>query len=338
MDSNGKEWVESSHSAKFVQLCVLSNPNLPESSFIYDEGSKTQYALDFLKLFCKSALQSMGATYKSGNYNIQFSVQYMTIPILYVANSYSTDFNDLQFWNHLQKLHAVKHDHMIELGVKLNIIHPEYNPVADDWGVDHKKPHIYYNVLIINHDVSEANRYMLVFEIEGCNCCDCVGTVVQSKKNRRKVRRKPFCYGFVSNTGNCNSNGVCNCNGDRNGNLRTVTGYPLIGKPCQTNSQLCDYLKQDFPQIHVSRRLSSQSAIDPCHVNTIHEVSLDISESEEKKRQMKDQDSNSALTRFEQSVGGHVPVRDDEDVDDDACLPPRSVFPISFDCLDSQMS
>ena len=88
----------------------------------------------------------------------------------------------------------------------------------------------------------------------------------------------------------------------------------------------------------MSRRLSSQSAIDPCHVNTIHEVSLDMSESEEKKRQMKYQDSNSALTRFEKSFGGHVPVINDEDVDDDACLPPPSVFPISFDCLYSQMS
>ena len=52
---------------------------------------------------------------------------------------------------------------------------------------------------------------------------------------------------------------------------------------------------------------------------------------------MKYQDSNSALTRFDQSFGGHVPVGNDGDDDDDACLPPRSVFPISFDCLDSQM-
>ena len=50
---------------------------------------------------------------------------------------------------------------------------------------------------------------------------------------------------------------------------------------------------------------------------------------------MKDQDANSPLTRFEQSFGGHVPVGNDGDDDDDACLPPRSVFPISFDCLDS---
>ena len=52
---------------------------------------------------------------------------------------------------------------------------------------------------------------------------------------------------------------------------------------------------------------------------------------------MKDQDSNSALTRIDQSVGGHVPVGNDGDDDDDAYLPPRSVFHISFYCLDSQV-
>ena len=104
---------------------------------------------------------------------------------------------------------------------------------------------------------------------------------------------------------------------------------------------MCDYLKQKFPQTHASRRLSSRSAVDPCfvdgdpriafdpcYVNTIHEVSLDISESEDKKRQMKDRDSNSSLPSFERSFGGHVPVEDDEDVDDDARLPLRSVFHI----------
>ena len=48
------------------------------------------------------------------------------------------------------------------------------------------------------------------------------------------------------------------------------------------------------------------------------------------------QDVGIPSTRIDQSVGGHVPVGDDDD-DDDACLPPRSVFPISFDCLDSQV-
>ena len=55
---------------------------------------------------------------------------------------------------------------------------------------------------------------------------------------------------------------------------------------------------------------------------------------------MKDQDANIPLTRFEQSFGGHVPVGDDGndgDDDDDACSPPRSVFSIFVDCLDSQM-
>ena len=88
---------------------------------------------------------------------------------------------------------------------------------------------------------------------------------------------------------------------------------------------LCNDLKHAFPLIHVSRRLSQRvaSSID---VDIVHEVALNISESEEKNRQMKDQDSNSALTRFDQSFGGHVPVGNDDDVDDDACLPPRSVF------------
>ena len=81
-------------------------------------------------------------------------------------------------------------------------------------------------------------------------------------------------------------------------------------------------------QKHVSRRLSSHIALNPRYVNTIHEVSLDISESEDKNRQMKE-DHNSSLTRFEQSCG---------DVDDDACLPLRSVFPISFDCLYSHVA
>ena len=52
---------------------------------------------------------------------------------------------------------------------------------------------------------------------------------------------------------------------------------------------------------------------------------------------MKEQDANIPLTRFEQSFGGHVPVGDDGDDDDDSCSPPRSVFPMSVDCLDSQM-
>ena len=50
-------------------------------------------------------------------------------------------------------------------------------------------------------------------------------------------------------------------------------------------------------------------------------------------RQMKDRDSNSSLTRFEQSVGGHVPVGNYEDVDDDARLPLRSVFSYFFRLL-----
>ena len=98
-------------------------------------------------------------------------------------------------------------------------------------------------------------------------------------------------------------------------------------------------LKHDFPLIHVSRRLPKRvaSSID---VNTIHDVSLSISESEEKRqmRQMKDRDHNSSLPSFEHSFGGHVPVGKDDDVDDDARLPLRSVFPISFDCLDSHVA
>ncbi len=33
-----------------------------------------------------------------------------------------------------------------------------------------------------------------------------------------------------------------------------------------------------------------------------------------------------------------MPVGKDDDVDDDARLPLRSVFPISFDCLDSHVA
>ena len=96
----------------------------------------------------------------------------------------------------------------------------------------------------------------------------------------------------------------------------------------------------------MSRRSSSRSAVDPCfvdgdsriafdpcYVNTIHEVSLDISESEDKKGQMKYRDSKSSLTSFERCFGGHVAVGDDEDVDDDARLPLRSVFSYFFRLL-----
>ena len=76
--------------------------------------------------------------------------------------------------------------------------------------------------------------------------------------------------------------------------------------------QLIHVLSMAIPELHLIQAASN------------------ISESEEKKRKMKDQDSNRASTRFEQSSGGHVPVGDDEDVDDEACLPPRSVFPISL--------
>ena len=99
---------------------------------------------------------------------------------------------------------------------------------------------------------------------------------------------------------------------------------------------LFDELKRAFLQLHVSRRLTRKvaSSID---VDIVHKVVSNIllTESEEKDRQMKDQDANIRLTRFEQSFGGHVSVGNDGDDDDYA--PPRSVFPISFDCLDSQM-
>ena len=91
---------------------------------------------------------------------------------------------------------------------------------------------------------------------------------------------------------------------------------------------LFDDLRHEFPLIHVSRRLPKRvaSSID---VNIIHDVSLSISESEEKRqmRQMKDRDHNSSLLSFGQSFGGgHVPVGKDDDADDDARLPLRSVF------------
>ena len=60
-----------------------------------------------------------------------------------------------------------------------------------------------------------------------------------------------------------------------------------------------------------------------------------LTESDEKDRQMKDQDANIPLTRFEQSFGGHVPVGDDGndgDDDDDACSSPPSVCSYFF-CL-----
>ena len=100
---------------------------------------------------------------------------------------------------------------------------------------------------------------------------------------------------------------------------------------------LCNDFKHEFPLIHVSRRLSSRVALDPCYVDIVHEGALNTSESEKKSRQMTDQYSNSALTRFDQSFGGHVFVGNYDDVDGDVCLPLRFVFPISFDCLDSQM-
>ena len=98
---------------------------------------------------------------------------------------------------------------------------------------------------------------------------------------------------------------------------------------------LLDELKRPFPQVHVSRGLSRKvhmcaSSVD---VVIVHRIAPNVllTESEEKDRQMNDhaQDVDIPLTRFEQSLGGHVPVgddRDDGDDDDDAFSLPRSVF------------
>ena len=60
---------------------------------------------------------------------------------------------------------------------------------------------------------------------------------------------------------------------------------------------LCDDLKHEFPLIHASRRLSQRvaSSID---VDVVHKVASNIllTESEEKDRQMQDQDANIPLT------------------------------------------
>ena len=87
---------------------------------------------------------------------------------------------------------------------------------------------------------------------------------------------------------------------------------------------LFEDLKHDFPLIHVSRRLPKRVDIS-IHDNTIHDVALIISESEEK-RQMKDRDHNSSLPSLEHCFGGQLPVGKDDDVDDDARLPLWSVF------------
>ena len=63
------------------------------------------------------------------------------------------------------------------------------------------------------------------------------------------------------------------CQSNCNGNCKdTVTGYPPIGKTKQASFSeasiaLCDQLKFDFPQVHVSRSLSSRGAVDPCFVD-----------------------------------------------------------------------
>ena len=154
------------------------------------------------------------------------------------------------------------------------------------------------------------------FGIVDCGCCGFVGTVVSKRKANKarasKAQRARFCDSFAAVGSEVGCNGNCN--------HFTVTGYPPISKPCETSSELCNYLKLEFPQKHVSRRLSSHIALNPRYVNTIHEVSLDISESEDKSRQMKE-DHISSLTRFEQSSG---------DVDDDEWLPLRSVFSYFF--------
>ena len=132
---------------------------------------------------------------------------------------------------------------------------------------------------------------------------------------------------------NCNSNGDGHGNDNRNGKCDNHASFP------EASIVLFDELKRASPQVHVSRRLSRKvaSSID---VDIVHKVIKQIAHRVgEKYRRMKDQDANIPLTRFEQSFGGHVPLGDDGndgDDDDGACSPPRSAFPISFGCLDSQ--
>ena len=153
-------------------------------------------------------------------------------------------------------------------------------------------------------------------------------------RSKRKAKRNKFCDSSVGvgPVGNCNSNSNCNCNSSGDGHSNR-DGHSNIkykhASASEASIMLCNDLKHEFPLIHVSRRLPQRvaSSID---VDIVHEVVSNILESEEKNRQMKYQDSNSALTGFDQSVGGHVPVGNDGDDDDDACLPPRSVFSYFF--------
>ena len=107
---------------------------------------------------------------------------------------------------------------------------------------------------------------------------------------------------------------------------------------------LCNEFRHAFPQVHVSRRLSRKvhtcaSAVD-VDIGDYKKQIFVRSEDDEGNRQMLKcegtADKDRCIDDDVRCVGGHVPLGDDGDDDDDACLRSRSVFHISFDCLDSQ--
>ena len=123
------------------------------------------------------------------------------------------------------------------------------------------------------------------------------------------------------------------CQSNCNGNCKdTVTGYPPIGKTKQASVSeasiaLCDQLKFDVPQVHVSRRLSSRGAVDPCFVDVqlkshVQTAELKIPEHEnigDEKKHVRSEEENRC--------------RDDDvclgsgsgdEGDDHACVPLRS--------------
>ena len=112
------------------------------------------------------------------------------------------------------------------------------------------------------------------FGIEDCKCCGLVGTVV--RRNRKETRLIALCDSYVGPVDNGNGNDHSKCNGNCN---HTVTGYPPISKrkpaSCYKASAsfsdasilLCDQLKQEFPQVHVSRRSSIHEYTIPIDVD-----------------------------------------------------------------------
>ena len=136
-----------------------------------------------------------------------------------------------------------------------------------------------------------------------------------SKHSKSKIKRASCCEGYVGPVGNCNGNshsnckcnsivtdlfrsvdicnGNCNSNGDGHGNGNCNCKCNKHASVSEAGNGLFDELKIALLLVHISRRLSRKAATS-IDVGIVHKVVSNIllTESEEKDRQMKDQNAN----------------------------------------------